>query len=91
MIVPKAAVQLTALLLALPCTVAENCTLPLVCAEVVAGETVTLVTVDVAPAAVTFTVADADFVVSATLVAVTVSVPTFAGAVYWPADVIVPS
>src|SRR3984957_15167656 len=41
--------------------------------------------------AVTFTVADADLVESATLVAVTVSVPAFAGAVYWPAVVIVPS
>ena len=65
--------------------------MPLVTADVVAGETVTLVIVDEAPAAVTFTVADADLVESATLVAVTVSVPAFAGAVYWPAAVIVPS
>jgi hypothetical protein len=82
---------LTALLLALPWTVAENCALPLVLTDVVAGLTVTLATVGVALAAVTFTVADADLVVSATLVAVTVSVPAFEGAVYCPVDVIVPS
>jgi len=41
-------------------------------------------------AAVTFTEVESDFVGSALLVAVTVSVPAFAGAVYMPDDVIVP-
>jgi hypothetical protein len=41
-------------------------------------------------AAFTVTVADADFVGSATLVAVTVAAPAFAGAVYNPAAEIVP-
>jgi len=68
-----------------------NCALPLVLKDVVAGLTVTLVTVADELAAVTLTLAVADLVVSATLVAVTVSVPAFAGAVYCPADVIVPS
>jgi hypothetical protein len=65
--------------------------LPLVFTEAVAGLTETLVTVADAAVAVTLTVATADLVGSATLVAVTVSVPAFAGAVYWPADEIVPS
>jgi hypothetical protein len=56
--------------------------LPLVFTEAVAGLTETLVTVADAAVAVTLTVATADLVGSATLVAVTVSVPAFAGAVY---------
>lgn len=45
------------------------------------GEIVIEVTVGVAGAAITVTVVEADFVVSATLVAVTVSVPVAEGAV----------
>ena len=55
--------------------------MPLVSEEVVAGETVTEVTTGPAEEAVTVTVAVADLVVSAMLVAVTVSVPGVAGAV----------
>ena len=42
-------------------------------------------------AAATLTDVEADFVGSALLIAVTVSVPAVEGAVYWPADVILPS
>jgi len=42
-------------------------------------------------AVATFTDVEADFVGSALLIAVTVSVPAVAGAVYWPVDVILPS
>jgi len=44
-----------------------------------------------AAAAVTVTLADPDLLVSAALVAVTVSVPAFAGAVYKPAPVMAPN
>lgn len=61
--------------------------------DAVEGETVTEVTAgpvgEVGPA-VTVTVAAPVFVESATLVAVTMSVPAFAGAVYWPLAVIAP-
>jgi hypothetical protein len=60
---------------------------PPVITEAVAGETLTEFTTG----ALTVTEADADLVVSATLVAVTVSLPALAGAVYSPLDVIVPS
>src|SRR5580704_16004007 len=43
-ILPRAAVQETALLLVLPCTAAVNCSLALVATELVAGLTVTAVT-----------------------------------------------
>ena len=68
-----------------------NCSPLFVVADVEAGETVTEVTVGVGGATVTVTLADPDLVVSATLVAVTVSVPAFVGAVYAPDGVIVPS
>ena len=42
-------------------------------------------------AAATLTDVEADFVGSALLIAVTVSVPAAEGAVYWPVDVILPS
>jgi hypothetical protein len=47
----------------------------------VLGETEIAVTTGAAPGAVTVTVAEADLVLSTTLVAVTVSVPALAGAV----------
>jgi hypothetical protein len=59
---------------------------PLVITEAVDGETVTEVTTG----ADTVTVAVPDFVESATLAAVTVSLSAVAGAVYRPADVMVP-
>jgi hypothetical protein len=95
LIVPKAAFHVTALLLVEPCTLAENVSVPPVIDEAGEGKTVTEVTegpgfVGVG-VAVTVIVAAADFVLSATLVAVTTSVPVFLGAVYTPAAVIVPS
>ncbi len=65
--VPPVADQVTAVLL-LPVTVAVNCWVPLVNIEADTGEIVTATT----GAALTVTVADADLVVSAALVAVTV-------------------
>jgi hypothetical protein len=59
--------------------------------EVDAGDTETDVTTGGCGAAVTLTLADPDTDASATLMAVIVSVPAFAGAVYWPPVVIVPS
>jgi hypothetical protein len=59
--------------------------------DVDAGEIVTEFTTGGGGGAVTFTVAEPDFVVSATLVAVTVSVPAVAGAVYAPDPVMLPS
>lgn len=96
MIEPNAAVQLTDLSVALPDTVALNCSVAPVVAVADAGEIVTDDTDGcdgggLDGAAVTVTLAAPDLLVSATLVAVTVSVPAFAGAVYWPAAVIVPS
>jgi hypothetical protein len=73
---PAEAVQVTAVLL-VPVIVAVNvCEVPPVTVTV-AGEIVT----EIPAAAVTVTVAVADFVVSATLVAVTVYEPADAGAV----------
>jgi hypothetical protein len=75
-----------------PCTVAPKESVPLVIDDAVKGDTVTEVTPepDGWPAAATVTVAVADFVGSATLVAVIVIVPPLAGAVKTPALVIVP-
>jgi hypothetical protein len=64
-------------LVTVPETVAVNCCVPPAPTDVVVGEMVTELTTG----AVTVTVADADFVVSAALVAVTVSVPAADGAV----------
>jgi hypothetical protein len=89
LIVPGDAFQLTDLFDALPCTVAVNWAVPPVATEVVAGVTETEVTLGADPV-VTVTVAEADLVVSATLVAVTVAEPAAAGAVNRPAGVIVP-
>ena len=59
-----------------PVTVAVNCWVPLVRIEAEVGEIVTATT-----GALTVTVAEADLVLSATLVAFTVKVPAVAGAV----------
>jgi hypothetical protein len=84
LIVPRAAVHVTDVsVTAVPCTDAENCTEPPVRTLAVVGETEMELTTGVGPGAgaVTVTVAEPDFVPSAALVAVTVSVPTLAGAV----------
>lgn len=96
MIEPNAAVQLTDLSVALPDTVALNCSVAPVVAVAEVGEIVTDDTDGCdgggfVGAVVTVTLAAPDLLVSATLVAVTVSVPAFAGAVYMPPAVIVPS
>ena len=65
--VPPVADQVTAVFV-LPVTVAMNCCVPPVCSDAEVGLMLTATTGD---AAVTVTVADADFVVSATLVALT--------------------
>ena len=67
LIEPPVADQVTAVLL-LPLTVAVNCCVPLVASDAETGEIVTATT----GAALTVTDADADLVVSAALVAVTV-------------------
>lgn len=89
-IFPSAAVQVTAVLVVPPLTVAANCRVPLVDAVAELGETATEVTPE-PDAEVIFTVAVPLTVVFAALVAVTVSVPAAAGAVYAPVDVMVPS
>ena len=86
---PRCAIQVTDLLLAVPWTAAENCNVPSVVADGEAGEIDTELTPE-ADDALTVTMAEADLVVSATLVAVTVAVPAADGAVYTPAEVIVP-
>ncbi len=74
---PPVAVQVTAVF-ELPVTVAVNCCVPLVCRLAELG----LIVIDTTGGvAVTVTVAEAFFVVSAALVAVTVNVPAVAGAV----------
>jgi hypothetical protein len=72
----------TAVLL-LPVTVAVNCRVPPVCRAAEVG----LMPTDTS---VTVTIAEADLVASATLVAVIVKVPAAPGAVYRPAVEIVP-
>ena len=76
------------MLLTVPCTAAENCRVPSVVAEGEVGDIDTVT--PVADEAPIVTVAEPDLLVSATLVAVTVAVPADAGAVYIPAEVIVP-
>lgn len=72
---------------AVPATVAANCTVAPVRADAGEGETVTLFTIG---GALTVTVAVADLVLSALLVAVIVAVPALEAAVKKPAEVIVP-
>ena len=69
---------------AVPCTVALNGSVPPVTDDAVTGDTVTEVTPDEPEAPETVTVAVADFVGSATLVAIIVLVPPVAGAVKMP-------
>jgi hypothetical protein len=74
--VPPDAVQVTAVLPVLPVTVAVNGCVALGASEAVPGEMDTATV-----CALTVTVADADFVVSAALVAFTVKAPAVDGAV----------
>jgi hypothetical protein len=80
--VPPVADQVTAVFV-VPVTVAVNCCVPPVSNEAEVGLIVTAT-------AVTVTVAEADLVVSAALVAVTVYVPAVLGAVYRPLVLTVP-
>jgi hypothetical protein len=84
---PPDADQMTDLSATLPCTAAVNCCVASVRMFAVAGEIETPVTVG----ALTVTIADADFVLSARLVAVTVTLPAAAGAVRRPPAEIVPA
>jgi hypothetical protein len=93
LIVPADAFQITVLFGVLPDTVAVKGSVPFVMEVAGPGEITTEVTTpDVSPdgaPAVTFTEAQADLLGSATLVARMTWIPTL-GAVYTPADVIVP-
>lgn len=89
MIVPDTAFQVTAVF-DVPVTMAVNCCVAPVCTEIELGETVTPIGAGGA-VVVTVTVAVPDFVVSATLVAVTVTVPAEAGAVNNPEALIDPA
>jgi hypothetical protein len=84
-ILPRAAFHVTDLSETVPCTLAAKVNVPPVDAEAEPGVTVTEVTTGlgggVVGAAVIVTVAVPDLVESALLVAVTVSVPAFDGAV----------
>lgn len=83
---PPVALQVTAVFV-VPVTLTENCCVPPVDTETVVGVIETATTgVDV-----TVTVAEADLVASAALVAVTVYVPVVLGAVYRPELEIVPA
>ena len=73
LIVPSDAFQVTDLFVTVPLTVAVNGSVPFVSDVAGSGDTTTDVTVR--GVAVTVTLADADFVVSATLVAVMMCVP----------------
>ena len=84
---PPDADQVTDLSATLPCTAAVNCCVASVRMFAVVGEIVTAVTVG----ALTVTEAEADFVLSARLVAVTVTLPADAGAVRRPPAEIVPA
>lgn len=84
---PPDADQVTDLSATLPCTAAVNCCVASVRMFAVVGEIVTAVTVG----ALTVTEAEADFVLSARLVAVTVTLPADAGAVRRPPAEIAPA
>lgn len=86
-IAPLDADQVTDLSVTVPCTLAVNCCVARARMLTVLGATEIEVTVG----ALTVTVAEAVFVLSATLVAVTVTLPAAAGAVSRPALVIVPA
>jgi hypothetical protein len=87
LIVPELADHAMDLFVTVPCTVALNCCVAPVRMLAVVGETVIEVTVG----ALTVIVAVADFVGSATLVALIVAVPAVAGAVKRPLAVTVPA
>jgi hypothetical protein len=94
LMVPSIAFQVTVFIDVVPCTVAVNGNVPPGIEDAAAGVTVTEVTSDpdapgVAALAID-TVAVADFVGSATLVAMIFPVPPAAGAVKTPAVLIVP-
>jgi hypothetical protein len=82
---PKDALHVTDLSEVVPSTVAVNGSVPVVIEEAVEGETVTEVTIGLGGGgtvtAFTFTVAEANLVGSALLLAVTVAVPGLDGAV----------
>lgn len=84
---PPDADHVTDLSATLPCTAAVNCCVASVRMLAVVGEIETPVTVG----ALTVTEAEADFDLSARLVAVTVTLPAVAGAVSTPAALIVPA
>jgi hypothetical protein len=86
-IVPEDTDHVTVLFVTFPCTVALNCSVPLVSIDPVAGVTLTEFTTGAA----TVMVAVPDLVASATLVAVTVIVALLAGAVSKPVAEIVPA
>jgi hypothetical protein len=86
-IVPEDADHVTALFVTFPFTVALSCIVPLVRIDPVAGVTLTEFTIGAA----TVTVAVPAFVVSATLVAVTVTVAFVVGDVSNPMAEIVPA
>lgn len=86
-IAPEDADHVTDLSVTVPCTLAVNCCVAKVRMLTVDGETEIEVTVG----ALTVTVAEADFVLSATLVAVTVTLAAVAGAVSKPAAETVPA
>jgi hypothetical protein len=86
-IAPLAADHVTDLSATVPCTVAVNCCVASARMLMVLGDTEMEVTVG----AFTVTAAEADLVLSATLVAMTVTLPAAAGAVSKPALVIVPA
>jgi hypothetical protein len=79
---PKEALHVTVLSEVVPSTVAVNGSVPVVIEEAVEGEIATDVTTGLGGgAAVIVTVAEANLVVSALLLAVTVAVPVLDGAV----------
>jgi hypothetical protein len=91
--VPSNAFHVTAVFEVLPATLALNWSVPLVTDEAVPGVTVTPVTPDLdsgGVASATATVAVADFVGSATLVATIVPMPLTDGAVKTPVAEMVP-
>jgi hypothetical protein len=88
---PLDADHVTDLFVVVPCTVAAKVSFPLVVVDAEAGEIVTELTIGAGgAAAVTITLTAADFVASALLVAVIVAVPALAGAIYAPAEVMLP-
>jgi len=86
---PEVAFHETDLSAADPCTTPVNCAVPPFGEDAEVGEIVTSVTPELAAETIV-TVAVADLLASASLVALTVAVPGIGGAVYSPAEEIVP-